>query len=79
MLVIWLDTSQKPSLSKKILFINNFATKILIKLLSDLCIGVHLKGTKKFGSKVINVQFLNRKTVFAYENIVYYELYFQTF
>ena len=34
------------------------------KLLSDLYIGVHLKGTKKFGSKVINRQFFHRKTVF---------------
>ena len=44
----------------KILSINNFTTK----LLSDLYIGVHLKGTKKFGSKVINRQFFHRKTVF---------------
>ena len=35
----------------KILSINNFTTKLLSKLLSDLNIGVHLKGTKKFGSK----------------------------
>ena len=44
-----------PSLSMKILSINNFTTKLLSKLLSDLYIGVHLKGTKKFGSKVIDV------------------------
>jgi hypothetical protein len=48
----------------KILSINNFTTKLFNKLLSDLYIGVHLKGTKKFGSKVINRQFLHRKTVF---------------
>ena len=54
----------KPSLSLKILSINKFTTKLLSKLLSDLYIGVHLKGTKKFGSKVINGQFFHRKTVF---------------
>ena len=48
----------------KILSINNFTTKLLSKLLSDLYIGVHLKGAKKFGSKVINRQFFHRKTVF---------------
>ena len=48
----------------KILSINNFTTKLLSKLLSDLYIGVHLNGTKKFGSKVINRQFFDRKTVF---------------
>ena len=54
----------KPSLSMKILSINNFTNKLLSKFLSDLYIGVHLKGTKKFGSKVINRQFFHRKTVF---------------
>ena len=44
--------------------INNFTTKLLSKLLSDLYIGVHLKGTNEFGSKVINRQFFHRKTVF---------------
>ena len=39
----------------KKLSINNFTTKILSKFLSDLYIGVNLKGTKKFGSKVIDV------------------------
>ena len=39
----------KLSLSMKIMSINNFATKLLIKVLSDIYIGVHLKGTKKFG------------------------------
>ena len=48
----------------RILSINNFTTKLLSKLLSDLYIGVHLKGTKKFGSKVINRQFFCRKSVF---------------
>ena len=46
------------------LSINNSTTKLLSKLLGDLDIGVHLKGTKKFGSKVVNRQFCHRKTVF---------------
>lgn len=54
----------KPSLSMKIVSINDFTTKLLSKLLSNLYIGVHLKGTKKFGSKVINRQLFHRKTVF---------------
>ena len=53
-----------PSLSMKILFINNFTTKLFSKLLRDLYIGVHLNSSKKFGSKVINRQFLHRKTAF---------------
>ena len=60
----WVPSKLKPSLSMKIFSINNFTTKLLIKLLSDLYTGVHLKGTKKFGSKVINRQFFHRKTVF---------------
>ena len=48
----------------KILSINDFTTKLLTKLLSDLYIGVHLKGARKFGSKVINRQLFHRKTVF---------------
>ena len=48
----------------KILSINNSTTKLLSKLLNDLYIGVHLKGSKKFGSKVINRQLFYRKTVF---------------
>ena len=52
----------KPSLSMKILSINNFTTRLLSKLFSDLYIGVHLKGTKKFGNKVINRQYFHRKT-----------------
>ena len=54
----------KPSLSMKILSINNFTTRLLSKLLSDLYTGVHLKDTKKFGIKVINRQSFHRKTVF---------------
>ena len=46
----------KPSLSMQILSINNFTTKLLSKLLSDLYVGVHLK--------VINRQLFHRKTVF---------------
>jgi hypothetical protein len=41
----------------KIFYINNFTTKLVSILLSNLYIGVHLKGTKKFGSKVIDRQF----------------------
>jgi hypothetical protein len=48
----------------KILSINNFTTRLLSKLLSDLYIEVHLKGTTKFGSKVINQQFFHRYTIF---------------
>ena len=48
----------------KILSIMNFTSKLFSILLSDLYIGVHLKGTKKFGSKVINRQLFHRKTVF---------------
>ena len=44
----------------KILSINKFITK----LLSDLYIRIYLKGTKKFGRKVINRQLFHRKTVF---------------
>ena len=53
----------KPGFSMKILSINDFTTKLLSKL-CDLYIGVHLKGTKRFGSKVINRQLFHRKTVF---------------
>ena len=45
----------------KILSNNSFTTKLLRKLLSDLSIGVHLKGTKKFVSKVINRQYIHMK------------------
>ena len=48
----------------KILSTNDFTTKLLSKLLSDLYIGVHLQGARKFGSKVINRQLFRRKTVF---------------
>ena len=37
----------RPSLSMKILSINNFTTLLLSKLFSDLSIGVHLKGTAR--------------------------------
>ena len=47
----------------KMMSINNFITKILSKLLSDLSIGIYLKGTKKFGSKIINVQLFHKKNV----------------
>ena len=59
----------------RILSIDNFATKLLDRLLSDLYIGVHLKGSKKFVSKVINRQIFHRKTVFHMQNIVYHQLY----
>ena len=48
----------------KILSINSFSTKLLSKLFSDLYIGVHLKGTKKFGNNVTNRHIFHRKTVF---------------
>ena len=48
----------------KILSVNNFTTKLGSKLLHDLSIGVHLKGTKRFVSKVINRQLFHRRTVF---------------
>ena len=35
----------KPSLSMKILSINDFTIKLLINNLSDLCSGVHLKSS----------------------------------
>ena len=44
----------------KIASINNFTTK----LLSDFSIGVNLKGTWKFASKVIKWQLFHRRTVF---------------
>ena len=55
----------------KTLPINNFTTKLLSKLLSDLYIEVHSKGSKNFGSR----QFFH---CFSYENIVYNQLYYQT-
>ena len=48
----------------KILSINNFTTNLISKLFNDLYIGVYLKGSDKFGSRVINRQFFHRKTVF---------------
>ena len=49
----------KPSLSMKILSINNFTNKLPSKLLSDFLYGSIYKvvfATKKFGSKVDNRQ-----------------------
>ena len=43
---------------------NNSTTKLLSELLSDLYIGVHLKGTKPFSSNVIKKFLFHRKTVF---------------
>ena len=43
---------------------NNFTTKPFSKLLCDLYIGVHLKGSKKFGSKVVDRQFFYRRLFF---------------
>ena len=63
-LLFLLQDLLKPSLYMKILSINNFTTRLLSKLLSDLYTGVHLKDTKKFGIKVINRQSFHRKTVF---------------
>ena len=54
----------KPSLSMKILSINNFTTKLLSKLLSYLYIGVYSKGSKKFCTEVVKRQFFHGKTVF---------------
>ena len=48
----------------EILSINIFTAKLLSKLLSDLYIGVHLKGTKKFGSKVIKDNFFIERLFF---------------
>ena len=47
----------KPSLSTKILSINDFITKLLSKLLRDLSNRVHLKSISKFINEVINKYF----------------------
>ena len=47
----------KPSLSTKILSINDFVTKLLSKLLRDFSNKVHLKSISKFINKVINRYF----------------------
>ena len=47
----------KPSLSTKILPINDFITKLLSKLLWDFSNKVHLKSISKFINKVINRYF----------------------
>ena len=66
----FLDTKYilKLSLSIKILSINNFTTKVLSKLLSDLYTGVHLKGTKKFVSKVSNRNFFIERLFFIWKH-----------
>ena len=46
----------KPSLSTKILSINDFITKLLSKLLRDFSNKVHLKSISKFINTVINRQ-----------------------
>ena len=48
----------------KILSNDNFSTKLLSRILSDLYTGAHLKGTNKFGNNVINRQCFHRKTGF---------------
>ena len=48
----------------KMLSINNITTKLLSKLLSDLYIGVLLKGTKKFGNKLIIDNFFIERLLF---------------
>ena len=48
------QTEFKPSLSTKILSINDFITKLLSKLPRDLSNRVHLKSISKFINKVIN-------------------------
>ena len=64
MIEVMLDNGLKPSLSMKILSINDFTTKFLSKLFRVIYTGVHLKGTKKSDTKVINRQLFHRKTVF---------------
>ena len=49
--------SLKPSLSTKILSINDFITKLLSKLFRDFSNKVHLKSISKFINKVINRYF----------------------
>ena len=56
--------SLKPSLSTKILSINDFVTKLLSKLLRDFSNKVHLKSISKFINKVINRQYFCRWTCF---------------
>ena len=52
------DTAKlKPSLSTKILSINDFITKLLSKLLRDFSNKVHLKSISKFINEVINKYF----------------------
>ena len=63
----------KPSLSTKILSINDFITKLLSKLLRDFSNKVHLKSISKFINKVINRYFFCKWTLknrSIYKNIV---------
>ena len=73
--IVWtltIATIEAQSFYEDIVYHINSIIHILItllpnfysKLLSDLYIGVHLKGTKKFGSRFINRQFFYRKAVF---------------
>ena len=48
----------------KTMSINDFTNKLPSKFLSDLYKGVHMKGTKYFGNKVMNRQLFHRKTIF---------------
>ena len=50
--------------------LNKLLSKLLSKFLSDLYKGVHLKGTRKFGSKIISRHFF-KETLFLFQNIVY--------
>ena len=54
----------KPSLSTKILSINDFVTKLLSKLLRDFSNKVHLESISKSINKVINRQYFRRWTCF---------------
>ena len=67
-----MNKQTKAQSCMKILSINDFTTKLLRKPLMDLNIGVHLKGTKKFANKVINMNlFFIEGDCFAYENIIH--------
>ena len=54
----------KPSLSIKILSVNDFITKHLSKHLRDLSNRVHLKTISKFNNKFINRQYFCKWTCF---------------
>ena len=61
---LFLQKKLKPSLSMKILSINDFITKLLSKLLRDLSNRVHLESISKFTNKVINRQYFCKWTCF---------------